>query len=123
MDRSKIRRTRRKNAHRRLRNRVAGTAERPRLAVFKSGRFLYAQVIDDDRGVTLAQANSREEAVRGVLEGSAKDKAAARVVGETVAARAQEAGVKKVVYDRGGYIFHGRVKEMASGARSKGLEF
>jgi len=123
MDKSKMRRMRRKNAHRRLSNRVIGTAERPRLAVYKSGRFLYAQVIDDDRGVTLAQANSREEAVRGVLEGSPKDKAAARVVGETVAARAQEAGVKKVVYDRGGYVFHGRVKEMAAGARSKGLEF
>ena len=71
----------------------------------------------------MAQANSREEAVRGSLEGSPKDKAAARAVGETVAARAQEAGVKKVVYDRGGYIFHGRVKEIAVGARSKGLDF
>jgi len=123
MNRSKMRRLRRKNAHRRLRNRVAGTAERPRLAVFKSARYLYAQVIDDDRGVTLAQASSREEAVRSALEGSAKDMAAARMVGETVATRAQEAGIKKVVYDRGGYIFHGRVKEMAVGARAKGLEF
>ena len=123
MDKAKKRHTRRKNAHRRLRNRVAGTADRPRLAVFKSGRFLYAQVIDDDRGMTLAQANSREEALRSALEGSAKDKAAARLVGETVAARAQEAGIEKVVYDRGGYIFHGRVKEIASGARAKGLKF
>ena len=120
---SEKRRERRQNAHRRLRNRVVGTSDRPRLAVFKSGRYLYAQVIDDGAGVTLAQANSREAEVKDKLEGSAKDKAAARMVGETIAARAKDRGIEKVVYDRGGYIYHGRVKELAAGARSKGLEF
>jgi large subunit ribosomal protein L18 len=123
MNTSEKRRERRRNAHRRLRNRVVGTAERPRLAVFKSGRYLYAQIIDDGAGTTLAQANTRESEIRERLDGSTKDKAAARLVGETVAARAKERGIDKVVYDRGGYIFHGRVKELAAGARSQGLEF
>lgn len=116
-------RKRRISAHKRVRNRVTGTAERPRLAVFKSGRFVYAQLIDDQAGATLAQANSTESALRGRADGGGKSKAAARVIGEAIAERAQEKGIKKCVFDRGGYIYHGRVKELAEGARSKGLEF
>ncbi len=116
-------RVRRERAHLRVRRRVAGTAERPRLAVFKSLRYVYAQVIDDECGHTLAQASSLEPVLRARLSGGAKSKAAARLVGELVAERAAEKGVHKVVFDRGGYIYHGRVKELAEGARAKGLEF
>ena len=116
-------RTRRRRAHARVRARVSGTSARPRLAVFKSGRYVYAQLIDDVNGATLAQANSREADLRAGIEGGAGSKAAARAVGETIAERAKEQGIAKCVFDRGGYIYHGKVKELAEGARSKGLEF
>ncbi len=122
MDIGKRKRVRRQRAHRRVRRKVVGTSERPRLAVFKSLKYIYAQVIDDAKGMTLAQANSRESELRAKLQGAAKAKAAARLVGETVAERAKNRGVEKVVFDRGGYIYHGKVKEIAEGARSKGLE-
>ena len=114
---------RRTRAHQRLRQTVIGGAERPRLAVFKSLRYVYAQVIDDRKGETLVQANSQEAPLRGQLKGGAGSKAAARLVGETVAERALAKGLKKVVFDRGGYVYHGKVKEVADGARAKGLEF
>src|SRR5687767_12724998 len=95
---------RRTRAHARLRQRVVGTAERPRLAVHKSLRFVYAQVIDDSTGRTLAQANSQEAELRSQVAAGAKTKAAARLVGETVAERAKAAGVARVVFDRGGYV-------------------
>ena len=123
MDQAKHKRERRQRAHKRIRNRVAGTPERPRLAVFKSSRYIYAQLVDDTAGNTLAQASSLEASVRELAEGSAKSRAAARAVGATVAERAKEKGVKQVVFDRGGYVYHGRVKELAEGAREKGLEF
>ncbi|MEO8504457.1 MAG: 50S ribosomal protein L18 [Acidobacteriota bacterium] len=113
----------RKRAHQRLRQRVEGTVARPRLSVFKSSRYVYAQVIDDKSGSTLAQASSMEAEVRSGVEAGATSKAAARRVGEVVAERAKSKGITKVVFDRGGYIYHGRVKELAEGARSKGLEF
>ena len=91
--------------------------------MFRSQKYLYAQVIDDLRGETLVQANSSESEIRSKLEAGSKSKSAARLVGETIGARAKEKGIEKVVFDRGGYIFHGRVKEVAEGARSKGLEF
>lgn len=116
-------RWRRKRAHLRLRNRMRGTAERPRLAVFKSLHHLYAQVIDDDRGHTLAAASTLDADVRGKLSGSSSGKAAARLVGEAIAERAKTAGIERVVFDRGGYIYHGKVREIAEGARSKGLDF
>ena len=119
----KAKRMRRTRAHRRLRNHVQGSPERPRLAVFKSLRYIYAQVIDDIAGTTLAQASSGEDAIREQAEGSAKTRDAARLVGEAVAERAKDKGIEKVVFDRGGYIFHGRVKQVAEGARSKGLVF
>ncbi|MEM6454023.1 MAG: 50S ribosomal protein L18 [Acidobacteriota bacterium] len=114
---------RRIRAHWRVRASVTGTTERPRLAVFKSNRYVYAQIIDDAQGVTLAQANSAEADVRGGLEGSSATIDAARVVGELVASRALDKGVKQVVFDRGGYIYHGKVKALADAAREKGLDF
>ena len=113
----------RKRAHQRLRQRVQGSVERPRLSVFKSSRFVYAQVIDDGTGTTLAQASSKEAEVTTGVESGATSKAAARRVGEVVAERAKSKGITKVVFDRGGYIYHGKVKELAEGARAKGLEF
>jgi len=108
--------------HQRVRKRVHGTAARPRLCVFRSLRCLYAQVIDDDRGETVAQANSREP---GLLpEGSSRrNAAAAAAVGKLVGERAKAAGVTRVVFDRGGYLYHGRVKALAEAAREAGLEF
>lgn len=123
MDIATQKRTRRKRAHARIRSRVSGTPERPRLAVFKSSRYVYAQLIDDLSGSTLAQANSRETELRSRFEGGAGSKAAARVIGEAIAERAKEKGIARCVFDRGGYIYHGKVKELAEGARSKGLEF
>ena len=106
----------------RVRARVRGAAERPRLAVFKSGRHIYAQVIDDGQGATLAHASSLDAGLRkaGPKGGSRE---AAGKVGTLVAERAKKAGVTKVVFDRGGYRYHGRVKALAEAARSGGLEF
>jgi large subunit ribosomal protein L18 len=117
---------RRKRAHLRVRTRVRGTEERPRLSIYKSAKYIYAQVIDDSRGVTLVQANSSDPAVRGELAGGTGGPgsvAAAKRVGEAVAERAKAQGIGKVVFDRGGYIYHGKVKAVAEGAREKGLEF
>ncbi len=102
---------------------MSGTSERPRLAVFKSLKYIYAQVIGDSSGVTLAQANSGEQELKKKLAGAAKAKPAARLVGEILAERAQSQGIGSVVFDRGGYIYHGKVREVAEGARSKGLKF
>lgn len=122
MDKTQRKRRRREKAHQRVRATVAGTSDRPRLAVYKSSRYIYVQVIDDLTGQTLVQANSRESGVTGKVD-SAKTKAAARLVGEMVGERAKEKGIVSVVFDRGGYRFHGRVREVAEGARSKGLQF
>jgi large subunit ribosomal protein L18 len=108
----------RQRRHRRVRGRVAGTPARPRLAVYRSNRGIYAQVIDDDAGRTLAAAST--QTLDGV-SGSKSDLATA--VGREVARRALEAGVERVVFDRGGYLYHGRVKALADGARAGGLEF
>ena len=102
---------------------MSGTSERPRLAVYKSLRYVYVQLIDDSNGQTLVQANSREAAVVGKAEGSAKTKSAARKVGEIIADRAKGKGIDKVVFDRGGYIYHGRVRALAEAAREEGLKF
>ena len=123
MDKAKTKRVRRERAHLRIRRKVWGTAERPRLSVFKSSRFIYAQLINDDAGRTLAQASSREAAIAKKAEGSASTRSAAKLVGEAVAERAKKSGVDKVVFDRGGYLYHGKVKDLAEGARAKGLEF
>jgi large subunit ribosomal protein L18 len=116
-------RYKRERAHQRLRQRLAGTAERPRLAVYKSEKYVYAQLIDDERGHTLVSAASLEPDLKGRLAKGAANRAAAKLVGETVAERALAKGIKKVVFDRGGYVYHGKVKELAEAARAKGLEF
>jgi len=109
----------RKRRHRRVRGKVSGTPERPRLNVFRSEKHIYAQVIDDTKGVTLCSASSVEKA----FDGSGSNKEAARKVGKAVAERAKEKGIESVVFDRGGYIYHGRVKELADAAREGGLIF
>jgi len=106
--------------HRRVRKKVHGTAERPRLAVFRSNRHLIVQVIDDRDGRTLAYASTLEADVRGA--GSTSNIDAATTVGRLVAERAQAAGVTKVVYDRGGFLYHGRIAAVADAARAAGLE-
>lgn len=121
--RTKRKRYRRRRAHQRLRNRVHGTSERPRLAVFKSLKHIYAQVIDDTAGRTLAQASTRDEAIRSKLETPGKHVEAAKAVGTAVAERAKAQGVESVVFDRGGYIYHGKVKALADAAREQGLSF
>lgn len=119
----RAKRERRERAHSRVRNRVRGNAERPRLSVYKSLRYIYAQLIDDDRGMTLAQASSADPEIREQVGSSTSGKAAAKLVGEVVAARAKEKGIDKVVFDRGGYVYHGRVQAIADAAREKGLQF
>lgn len=116
-------RDRRERAHKRSRARLVGTTERPRLSVYKSLLYIYAQVIDDTTGTTIVQASSLEPGLRDGLEGSTSSRAAAKVVGEAVAERAQEKGVAKVVFDRGGYVYHGKIKELADAARARGLDF
>ena len=122
MDKAKEKRLARQRRHARVRKRVVGTAERPRLCVFRSLKHIYAQVIDDTQGHTLVAASTLDAEVRPGLGG--KDKAdQAKAVGEVLAERATEAGIKQVVFDRGGYLYHGRVKALADAAREGGLEF
>ncbi|MFO7299307.1 MAG: 50S ribosomal protein L18 [Actinomycetes bacterium] len=109
----------RERRHRRVRKRLRGTAERPRLAVYRSNRYIYAQIIDDVKGATLVAASSVEPELRSerlTVETAAK-------VGALIGARAKEAGIDTVVFDRGGYKYHGRVKALADAAREAGLEF
>lgn len=110
----------RQRRHLRIRNRVVGTPERPRLSVFRSSRHIYAQVIDDLSGRTLAFASSLDPELKMPSGGNA---GAAKVVGELLGKRAVARGVTKVVFDRGGYLYHGRVKALADAAREAGLEF
>lgn len=105
--------------HARVRGKISGTAERPRLAVYRTNKNISAQIIDDVNGVTLVAASSTEKAFEGI--GSNKD--AAKKVGQMIAERAKAKGIEAVVFDRGGYIYHGRVSELAEGAREGGLKF
>ena len=105
--------------HKRIRSRVSGSESRPRLAVFRSVKHIYAQVIDDGKGHTLVAAGSTEKEVRG--KGGNID--GAKLIGKLVADRAKEKGITRVVFDRGGYLYHGRVKALADAAREAGLEF
>jgi len=112
--------------HMRIRKKIAGTAERPRLSVYRSVNHLYAQVIDDNKGVTLVSAGTVEKG-RGVAKGEKRptggNVASAKEIGKLIAERAKEKGIKKVVLDRGGYLYHGRIKALADAAREAGLEF
>jgi large subunit ribosomal protein L18 len=112
----------RRQIHRRVRVKVAGSAERPRLCVHRSIRHIRAQVVDDLTGRTLASASSLDEGVKKEIKGGG-NVAAAKIVGRAVAERAKEAGIGKVVFDRGGYKFHGRVRALADAAREAGLQF
>lgn len=110
----------RKKRHARVRAKLSGTAEYPRLNVFRSSKHIYAQLIDDVNGVTLASASTLDK--EATFEGTGNADAAAKV-GELIAKRAVEKGIKSVVFDRGGYLYHGRVKALADAARENGLEF
>ena len=108
--------------HRRMRHQIVGTAQRPRLAVFRSNNHMYAQIIDDTVGKTLVAASTAEKEVKAELE-KTNDVAAAAHVGTVIAKRALEKGIKEVVFDRGGFIYHGKVQALADAAREAGLEF
>ncbi len=108
--------------HRRVRARISGTGARPRLNVFRSNEHIYAQLIDDVAGHTLVSASTIDRAVRDQVAGKTKTDAA-RIVGKALAERAKEAGITTVIFDRGGWKYHGRVKALAEGAREGGLEF
>lgn len=112
----------RKKRHKRLRYRLAGTQERPRLNVFRSLKHISAQVIDDQEGNTLVSASTLDPELKTVLSKTG-NREAARKVGELLAQRALERGITRVVFDRGGYLYHGRVKALAEGARESGLDF
>lgn len=112
----------RKRRHLRLRKKVQGTSERPRLSVFRSSKHMYAQLIDDTNGHTLAAASTLDLELRGQLEKSG-DREAAKAVGRLIAERAKAKDITQVVFDRGGNLYHGRVAALAEGAREGGLEF
>ena len=105
--------------HARVRGKISGTAERPRLSVFRSENHIYAQIIDDVNGVTLVSANTLEKE----FEGATGNCEAAKKVGAVLAERAKEKGIEEVVFDRGGYVYHGRIAALADGAREAGLKF
>jgi len=122
MDKAKQKRLARLRRHARVRKRVCGTSERPRLNVFRSLKHIHAQVIDDSQGHTLVAASTMDQEVRSELEDKAKT-GQAKIVGKVLAKRALAAGITQVVFDRGGYQYHGRVKALAEAAREGGLEF
>ncbi|HLI64501.1 MAG TPA: 50S ribosomal protein L18 [Terriglobales bacterium] len=115
----------RQKVHTRIRKHLAGTAERPRLNVYRSVNHIYAQVIDDGKGVTLVSAASVEKGkgVKGEKRPTGGNVSSAKEVGKLIAERAKDKGIKKVVFDRGGYLYHGRIKALADAAREAGLEF
>jgi len=108
--------------HLRVRNKISGTAERPRLNVFRSTSHIYAQIIDDVKGVTLASASTMSSELKKDIEGKTK-KEAAKIVGMAIGKKALAGGIEQVVFDRGGYIYMGRVEQLADGAREAGLKF
>jgi large subunit ribosomal protein L18 len=108
--------------HARVRKKISGTPEMPRLSVYRSNKSIYAQIIDDTKGVTLVAASTLDAALKGQLEEVDK-KGAAKLVGKLLGERAVQAGIKNVVFDRGGYVYTGRVASVADGAREAGLEF
>lgn len=123
MRKDKLRAESRKKRHWRVRSQISGTAERPRLNVFRSNKFLYVQLIDDTKGHTMAAAATIQKALKEQLGGKTDTIDAAKLLGKTIATRAKEKGIAKVCFDRGGYRYHGRVKAIADAAREAGLEF
>jgi large subunit ribosomal protein L18 len=121
MDRAKERQKRRGRIRQRVRRKLTGTPERPRLAVFKSLHHIYAQAIDDHNGVTLAAASSLDAEIRDAKSGA--NVGAAKAVGELLGKRLKERGIETAVFDRGGYLYHGRVKALADAVREQGLRF
>jgi len=113
----------REKRKRRVRRKVIGTSERPRLSIFRSAKNIYAQIIDDTSFNTLVQVSSISQDVRDQLKGKSGNKEGASMIGKLIAQRAQEKGIKKVVFDRNGFLYHGRVKSLAEAAREGGLEF
>ena len=122
MARARTRSSQRTKRHLRVRRKIKGTGERPRLAVFRSLSHIYAQLVDDDRGVTLASASSLESEVRGGRDGKKKAEVS-RDVGTLIGKRAKAEGIAQVVFDRGGNKYHGRVKELADAVRKEGVVF
>ena len=122
MFKTRDRNTDRKIRHARVRKKISGTPEMPRLCVYRSLNNIYAQIIDDTKGMTLVACSTQEKAVMEQITETDK-KGAAKIVGKLIAERASEAGIKTVVFDRGGYVYTGRVAELAAGAREAGLEF
>lgn len=108
--------------HNKIRNKIVGTPERPRLNVFRSSKNIYAQIIDDAAGKTIVQASTKDKDILDRI-GQMTKVEAAKLVGEQIAKKAQEKGIKSVVFDRGGYLYHGRVKSLAESARENGLDF
>ena len=122
MIKTKIRKNEAAKRHRRIRVNLSGTSERPRLAVHRTTKHIYAQVIDDTKGITLASAGSLEKEFKAKMAHGGNVEAS-KVIGQLIAERAKKAGVSKVVFDRGGFLYHGRVKALADSAREAGLEF
>ncbi|HVZ55157.1 MAG TPA: 50S ribosomal protein L18 [Chitinophagaceae bacterium] len=116
----KIKSQRRQNIRYRIRRKISGTTQKPRLSVFRSNAEIYAQIIDDNKGLTLASASSQDKDIKA-QQGTKTEKS--KLVGAAIARKAVELGLKEVVFDRGGYLYHGRVKAVADGAREAGLVF
>jgi large subunit ribosomal protein L18 len=112
----------RRRIHDRIRRKVSGSPDRPRLCVYRSSRYIYAQIVDDSQGKTLASASTIEKDLRGECKGTGNIEAS-KLVGRKIAERAKNKGIEAVVFDRGGYIYHGRVKAVAEAARESGLKF
>jgi large subunit ribosomal protein L18 len=108
--------------HKRVRTKISGSSDRPRLCVYRSSRYIYAQIIDDSQGKTLAAASTIEKDLRGECKGTGNIEAS-KLVGKKIAERAKSKGIETVVFDRGGYLYHGRVKAVAEAARESGLKF
>jgi large subunit ribosomal protein L18 len=114
--------TERRRIHKRIRHKIAGNASRPRLCIYRSSMFIYAQIVDDAEGKTLVAASTAEKEVRGDLKQGGNIQAS-KMVGKAIAERAKAKGIKAVVFDRGGYLYHGRIKAVAEAARESGLKF
>jgi len=114
--------TERRRIHRRIRQKISGNVNRPRLCIYRSSKYIYAQIVDDTQGKTLVAASTAEKDVRGDLKQGGNIQAS-KLVGKTIAERAKAKGIETVVFDRGGYLYHGRIKAVAEAARESGLKF